>query len=117
MGATAGSAAQTSCSPSHVPGRCPGCSFVQANLSPCWTTPVNVGKMTGIQAVVAKQLAIKENLVEMQVVPDYMYAGSMTPFKYRFKIQVRDSRGVLVDCSASDVYSERDGHSLEAGCC
>ncbi|MQS15923.1 DNRLRE domain-containing protein [Streptomyces kaniharaensis] len=84
---------------------------VQANLSPCWTTPVNVGKMTKIQTMVKNQL--KENIVQMSVVPDYMYQGSMIPFRYRFKIHVWNSKGVLIDYEEPEVYNAKDGYNLE----
>ncbi|MFD8787066.1 RHS repeat-associated core domain-containing protein [Kitasatospora sp. NPDC059599] len=86
---------------------------IQANLSPCWTTPVNVGDMTSIQTMVNKQL--DKNIVQMSVVPDYLYQGSMIPFRYRFEIHVWNPRGVLIDYDEREVYNEKGGHNLEAG--
>ncbi|RKT20174.1 hypothetical protein BX285_4655 [Streptomyces sp. 1114.5] len=50
----------------------------------------------------------------MSVVPDYLYQGSMIPFRYRFEIHVWNPKGDLIDYSEREIYNEKGGHNLEA---
>ncbi|WP_327290565.1 hypothetical protein [Streptomyces sp. NBC_01198] len=84
---------------------------VMANLSPCWTKPVNVGEMTRVQGCVTGLM--KSGVVQMLVAPVYKTPNSLIPYLYRYQVEAWDLNGNTVpqNCSAV-VYNEKDGYFL-----
>ncbi|MET8747859.1 hypothetical protein [Streptomyces sp. NPDC004728] len=95
----------------HLIPRELGGKGITANLSPCWTKPVNVGIMTGIANCVTGLM--KSHVVQISVVPEYMREGDMIPFEFRFQIEAWDHQGKKVgeNCS-QDVQNRKGGEYL-----
>ncbi|MFC1421266.1 LamG-like jellyroll fold domain-containing protein [Streptacidiphilus cavernicola] len=106
-------AASTLVNSCHLIPKALGGRGVQANTTPCWATPINVGDMTKIQSFVAANLKMRDYVVEMRAKPYYSYATGAIPLYYRYDVDVYTRDGRLVNTYEDEIFNSKDGYNLD----
>jgi hypothetical protein len=81
---------------------------ITANLSPCWTKPINVPKMTRVANCVAGLM--RSGIVQMIVKPRYQRDTDMTPYSFTYTVKAWDKEGhpKPEECSANIVNEKEE---------
>lgn len=92
----------------HLIPRALGGRGVIANLSPCWTTPVNVGAMTAVQSCVAPLM--RSGIVQMTVAPRYSKNTDVIAYSFSYTVEAWDRQGnpVPQNCSRTVVNEKEE---------
>ncbi len=81
------------------------------NLSPCWTTPVNVGEMTAVQTCVKSLM--QASVVEMTVIAEYRQDTDRTPEGFDFIVRAWTPQGDALPATCSrSVANVKNGKNL-----
>lgn len=86
---------------------------VTANLSPCWTRPINVGEMTDTANCVAALM--RSGIVQMTVVPNFSKNTDMVPYSFSYRVEAWDRQGDPVAQTCSRVIVNEKEEKLLNG--